>query len=73
MGIREAERIVSSIESVMERLDEEKRKVLGWKYWGPGKEMRPAEVAAKFGMEEKDLREWRRILVHGVAAKLGWR
>lgn len=71
--IREMERIVAAIEDVIGRLEEKKRKALEWKYWGPGKD-KPVRVAAEeLGIDERELREWKRMLVYGVAAKLGWR
>jgi RinA family phage transcriptional activator len=70
--LREMERITAAIENSFARLDEEKKKAIEYKYWGNGKDKRPAAAAQELNIDETTLRRWRGGFVYSIAEQLGW-
>lgn len=67
--INEMRRIVAAIETVLNNLDAESRKLVELRYF---QRMRPPQVARELGIDERTFYRWRKRIVYAVAAVLGW-
>lgn len=65
--------IVEAIESVVERLPEEKRKLLQLRYWTRSTLLNWEGLAGRLHISSRQAMRWRDDIVQEIAEKIGWR
>lgn len=71
--IEQLERIVEAIETIYERLPEEKQKLIRLKYWSKSRHLTWDGIAMEVGVHRATALRWRDEFVKAVADRIGWR
>lgn len=71
--IEQLERIVDAIESVVDKLPEEKQKLVKLKYWTRPQTLTWEGIAMRLGISARQAMRWRDEIVYAIAEKIGWR
>lgn len=71
--IEQLERIVDAIESVVERLPPEKRKLIELRYWTKPQRFTWDGIAAELHVSRRTAMNWRDEIVRAIVEKIGWR
>lgn len=69
----EDQRIVGAIEHVYNICDEERRKLIGLKYWTRPQTKTWEGIAQELNVSRRQAFRWRDEIVHTISEKLGWR
>ena len=71
--IEQLERIVDAIDSVYNRLPEEKQKLVKLRYWSKPQKLTWDGIAGRLHISKRQAFRWRDEIVYAIASKLGWR
>lgn len=71
--IEQLERIVDAIESVVDKLPEEKQKLVKMKYWTRPQTLTWEGIAMRLGISARQAMRWRDEIVYAIAERIGWR
>lgn len=71
--IEQLERIVEAIESVVERLPEDKKRFIQLRYWKKPQYLSWDGIAAELNVSRRQAFRWRDEIVYTIAEKIGWR
>jgi len=71
--IEQLERIVEAIESVIEKLPEEKKKLVKLRYWDRPRRLTWDGIAGELHVSRRQAMRWRDEIVYQIAEKIGWR
>lgn len=71
--IDQLERIADSIETVIERLPEDKRRFVHLRYWKKPQLLTWDGLAAELNVSRRQAIRWRDEIIWSIAEKLGWR
>lgn len=71
--LEQLERVVEAIESVVEKLSNEKKEMMRLWYWSLPRELTWDGVAMKLGKDRSTVIRWRNQIVYLIAEKMGWR
>lgn len=71
--IEQLERIVDAIESVVDRLPDEKRKLVELRYWTKPQTLTWEGIARKINVSRRQAFNWRDEIIRAIADKIGWR
>lgn len=71
--IEQLERIVDAIESVVDKLPEEKQKLVKLKYWTRPQTLTWEGIAMRLGISARQAMRWRDEIVYAIAERIGWR
>lgn len=70
--LKEMERITRAITDVYRDLPADRQRMMEFKYWGEGRNLRSPAIADALHIDESTLRRWRNGIVYAIAEKLGW-
>jgi len=70
--IEHMEKVVNAIESVMERLPEDKKKLVQLYYWSKPRNLTWDGIALKLNVSRRTAINWRDEIVYAIAEKIGW-
>jgi RinA family phage transcriptional activator len=71
--LEQLQRIVDAIESVVERLPEDKQKMVRLRYWTKSKALTWEGIANEIPVHRATALRWRDEIVQAIADRLGWR
>lgn len=71
--IEQMERITEAIESVVERLPEEKQRLVNLYYWTKPRTLTWDGIAQRLNVSRITAIRWRDEVVYAIAEKIGWR
>lgn len=67
------ERIVEAIEWIVERLPDEKKRLIRLRYWDHSRKLTWDGIAAELHVSRRQAIRWRDGIVNLIAEKIGWR
>lgn len=70
--LKELERIADAIETVMEKMDEEYKKLVKVKYWQTNRNLDWHGIAAECNVSRATAIRRRKLIVEAIAERLGW-
>lgn len=71
--IEQLERIVNAIESVVERVPQQKKKLIQLRYWTRPQTLTWEGVAREIPVHRATAIRWRDEIIYAIAEKIGWR
>ena len=71
--IEQLEHIVEAIDSVLERLPVEKKKLIQLRYWDKSRNLTWDGVAMQLDVSRRTAMNWRNGIIYAIAEKIGWR
>lgn len=71
--IEQLERIADAIESVVERLTDEKKNLVQLRYWDKPRTLTWDGIALRLGISTRQAMRWRDEIVYAIAERIGWR
>lgn len=71
--LEQLQNIVDAIESVVDRLTEDRKKLIRLRYWEKPQRLTWDGVAAELHVSRRTALNWRDEIVRAIAEKIGWR
>ncbi|ELK38806.1 Gp53 protein [Brevibacillus agri BAB-2500] len=71
--LEQLQNIVDAIESVVDRLTEDRKKLIRLRYWEKPQRLTWDGVAAELHVSRRTAMNWRDEIVRAIAEKIGWR